>query len=90
MIKDPNKKEDRREHRLDILESRRLKAEAVTAKRKALGSVLKWLVILIIVGFLVFKFGGFSLKNLKAGEMESFFLGETDGNHQEFFDSAEE
>jgi hypothetical protein len=90
MIKDPDKKEDRREHRLDKLDAKSQKALAVAAKRKALGSVLKWLVILIIVGFLVFKFGGFSLKNLKAGEMESFFLGETDGNHQEFFSSAEE
>ena len=90
MIKDPNKKEDRREHRLDKLDARTEKALAVAAKRRALGSVLKWLVILIVVGFLVFKFGGFGLKNLKAGEMESFFLGETDGNHQEFFGSAEE
>jgi hypothetical protein len=87
MIKDPNKKEDRREHRLDKLDAKSQKALAVAAKRRALGSVLKWLCILLLLGFLVFKFG---LKNLKAGEMESFFLGETDGNHQEFFGSAEE
>ena len=90
MIKNPNKKEDRREHRLDKLDAKSQKALAVAAKRRALGSVLKWLCILLLLGFLVFKFGGFGLKNLKAGEMESFFLGETDGNHQEFFDGAEE
>lgn len=63
MIKDTNKdrrgdrRDDRQDHKIDKIGAKTEKALAVSKKRAALASILKWLVILIGVGYLIFKFG---------------------------------
>lgn len=47
---------DRQDHKIDKIDAKANKALAVSKKRAALASILKWLVVLIGVGYLVFKF----------------------------------
>jgi hypothetical protein len=64
------KKEDRRNFILDKIYAVTDKFKAVASKREGLAKVLKWLVILMVVGFAIFKFGGFS-----GGGLFKFFGG---------------
>lgn len=78
-----DRREDRREDRVEKKDSRRNfildktaavteKFKAVALKREGLAKVLKWLVILMVVGYAVFSFSGLGSK---LGIFTKFFGG---------------